>query len=131
LTDKHVPLYREGQRMELVTHRMQIGWLRAWVVLLTFLVMFGAVATGYQFFQLRSFTTETRTALVRTQLALCTFRGDLQTRVDGSKEFLKSHPHGLPGLATANQLQDDINNRSRAIASLRGLSCPPPIAPRR
>jgi uncharacterized protein involved in exopolysaccharide biosynthesis len=131
LTDKHVPLYREGQRMELVTHRMQIGWLRAWVVLLTFLVMFGAVATGYQFFQLRSFTTETRTALVRTQLALCTFRGDLQTRVDASKEFLKSHPHGLPGLATANQLQDDINNRSRAIASLRGLSCPPPIAPKR
>lgn len=82
---------------------------------------------GYQFVTQRTFSRETRAALVRTQGALCTFRQDLQDRVDSSKEFLATHPHGIPGLATGKQIQDDINNRERTIQSLAGLSCPPPL----
>jgi ABC-type transporter Mla subunit MlaD len=82
---------------------------------------------GYQFVTQRTFSRETRAALVRTQAALCTFRQDLQDRVDSSHEFLVTHPHGIKGLATAKQIQDDIANRQRTIQSLAGLSCPPPL----
>lgn len=119
------PRFREGQQIELGTHRRQIRLLRVWVAVLAVLVMFGSFASGYQFFQQRTFSRHTRAALVDTQAALCTFRGDLQYRVDSSKAFLVTHPHGIRGLATREQIRNDIANRERTIRSLHGLSCPP------
>lgn len=93
-----------------------------WIVPIAVLAALGPISGAYEFFKQRAFSRETRAAL-------CTFRGDLQDRVDASKEFLDKHPHGVPGLATGKQIQDDIANRRRTIKSLSGLSCPPPKLP--
>jgi hypothetical protein len=56
--------------------------------------------------------------------ALCTYRQDLVTRRDGAKRLLKQHPHGLPGLATAQDLKASILAQKHAIDALSTLTCP-------
>lgn len=57
--------------------------------------------------------------------ALCTFKTDLQRRVDDGNEFLAKHPNGIPGIP-AKTLRTSLDNQQRTISALRGLSCPPP-----
>lgn len=58
----------------------------------------------------------------RTANALCTLRGDLQQRVDSSKDFLAKHPAGIPGVPSQTIL-DSIANQQRTIDALSGLAC--------
>jgi hypothetical protein len=55
--------------------------------------------------------------------SLCALRADLQTRVATSKQFLKEHPNGIPGIP-AKTFRDGIKNQERTIRALSGLSCP-------
>lgn len=62
---------------------------------------------------------------VQAQSALCTFKSDLQRRVDESIEFLQTHPEPepIPGVPR-EQFQVSINNQTETISTLdRVLSC--------
>lgn len=59
----------------------------------------------------------------RTHDALCTFRGDLQHRVDQSVAFLREHPKGLPHILSGPQLAAQIHNQQLTIAALDELGC--------
>lgn len=54
--------------------------------------------------------------------ALCALRRDLEKRVDSSRQFLREHPHGIPGIS-AKTIRDGLSNQQRTIRALRGLSC--------
>lgn len=54
--------------------------------------------------------------------ALCTFRADLQTRIQASKDFIADHPEGFAGISTA-VIQQQIENQQRTVDSLDGLHC--------
>jgi hypothetical protein len=55
--------------------------------------------------------------------ALCTFRGDLQTRVTSGLNFLVDHPKGIAGIS-AQTLQSSIANEQRTLTALHSLICP-------
>lgn len=55
--------------------------------------------------------------------ALCALRGDLRTRVNSTTEFLKGHPHGIPGISAAT-LRSGIVNEQHTITALAPISCP-------
>lgn len=61
----------------------------------------------------------------RTVAALCTFRADLQSRVDQTERFLVDHPKGFAGIPRAT-LQQSADGQRRTIVALRSLQCPPP-----
>jgi hypothetical protein len=52
----------------------------------------------------------------------CTFRGDLQRRVNEGNKFLAQHPHGTKGFP-AGAIKVSIQNQERTLTALRGLSC--------
>lgn len=54
--------------------------------------------------------------------ALCTFRADLETRVETSKDLLIDHPDGIGGIS-AEIIQQGIDNQQRTIDALDTLSC--------
>lgn len=64
-----------------------------------------------------------RTALAAANTrALCAFRHDLEQRVTDAQDFLRSHPHGFPGV-TAAQIQVSITNQEATIHALRFINC--------
>lgn len=101
------PVTRRTARRSLVYCGAVIGVVLALLIL----------AAGYQFVQAS-----------RTTAALCVFRADLQSRVDGGVKFLASHPHGIAGISPAD-IKDSIRNQQRTVRALRGLSCPPTPEP--
>jgi hypothetical protein len=54
--------------------------------------------------------------------ALCTLRGDLEQRVQSSRDFLRDHPKGIPGIPIAT-IKQGIDNQQRTIDALSSLSC--------
>jgi hypothetical protein len=61
----------------------------------------------------------------KTHDALCTFRRDLQERVDSGNAFLSAHPHGIPGIPVA-VIRTSVTGQQRTIAALNGLGCRTP-----
>jgi hypothetical protein len=57
-----------------------------------------------------------------TQSALCTFKGDLESRIDDSIAFLAEHPNGIAGISPA-QIQQGITNQQKTVDSLNDLKC--------
>lgn len=55
--------------------------------------------------------------------ALCAIRLNAQVQLDQGKEFLKDHPNGLPGLASPDDLQNNIDNYSATVTALSNLNC--------
>lgn len=55
--------------------------------------------------------------------ALCTFRSELVSTNQQSRDFLRTHPKGIAGV-TAASIQLGIDNRQRTIDSLSSLHCP-------
>lgn len=58
----------------------------------------------------------------RNKLALCTFRQDLATRAENTKNFLKDHPEGIPGIPVA-VIEQGLTNQEATIKSLAILKC--------
>ena len=60
--------------------------------------------------------------------ALCTLRFDLQTRVNSGEAFLRTHPHGIPGIPGPTIAQSLAGER-RTISALSIITCPQEAAP--
>lgn len=60
---------------------------------------------------------------VTTKKALCTFRHDLQLRIQASEQFLKDNPNGIVGI-TAEQIRQSLINQKQTVESLEDLRCP-------
>lgn len=58
-----------------------------------------------------------------THEAICALVEDLNTRTEGTKTFLVSHPHGIPGLASGAQLRESLRNQERTLAALNVITC--------
>jgi len=58
-----------------------------------------------------------------THEAICALVSDLETRTDGTRDFLKAHPHGIPGLASGSQIRESLRNQERTLAALSVVSC--------
>jgi hypothetical protein len=57
--------------------------------------------------------------------AICTFRADLQRRVDETRTFLKEHPSGFEQLGlTASALRVTLINQEKTVRTLDVLQCP-------
>jgi hypothetical protein len=75
--------------------------------------------------RLKTLARQTRHVAVQNQTALCGLRGDLEQRVDSSRNFLREHPGGLPDLGiTAAAIREGVRNQSRTIGVLEVLDCP-------
>jgi hypothetical protein len=58
-----------------------------------------------------------------TRDSLCTLRGDLESRVQQTRDYLDKHPEGFPGVS-ARQLSESIRNQDRTVDALGALDCP-------
>lgn len=54
--------------------------------------------------------------------ALCALRDDLNRRVDSGLAFLRTHPHGIPGIS-AGSIRQSLNGQERTIIALRPVVC--------
>lgn len=54
--------------------------------------------------------------------SLCSFKGDLQTRVVEGESYLKGHPQGVAGVP-ASTIKESLDNEKRTIESLSDLNC--------
>jgi ABC-type transporter Mla subunit MlaD len=61
----------------------------------------------------------------QTVKALCALRHDLEQRVAGGEQFLREHPHGIPGFP-AETVRTSIAGQRRTIRALSDLTCPAP-----
>jgi len=58
-----------------------------------------------------------------THEAVCALTADLESRTEGTRLFLKDHPHGIPGIP-ASSLRESLHNQERTIDALSVVSCP-------
>lgn len=57
-----------------------------------------------------------------THEAVCALSEDLEARTKAAKDFLRDHPHGIPGVPPAT-LRQSITNQERSVDALSILSC--------
>ena len=65
---------------------------------------------------------QTRDYSAETQDPLCALRGDLEQRVEGSREFLRKYPEGLLGIP-ASAIRISLEGQERTVRVLDSLSC--------
>lgn len=58
-----------------------------------------------------------------THEAICALVSDLEQRTDSTRNFLGTHPHGYPGLATRSQVRESLQNQERTLEALSVISC--------
>lgn len=80
------------------------------------------VLTAVLYLALLGLFVWTRHDASATSHALCALRTDLQTRVQSSRDFLRSNPNGIPGIPVS-VIQDSIVNQESSIRALSSLSC--------
>jgi hypothetical protein len=56
--------------------------------------------------------------------ALCAFRDDLHSRAQSAQDFLKRHPHGIPGISPAT-IRASVTGEQHTVRALSPLKCPP------
>ena len=95
-------------------HRHMLGWVATFAALI-----YVGVAGQSNSDQLR------RQAELgaQTHAAVCSLRDDLHLRIKNGEQFLATHPEGLPGIATAQQIRQSIHNERKTISSLSDLEC--------
>lgn len=57
-----------------------------------------------------------------THDALCTFKGDLEQRYQGGRQFLIDHPEGIPGISPAD-IERSLANQKSTLHALSALDC--------
>jgi hypothetical protein len=90
------------------------------VLLFLVLVVLGSYAFYEGFQSRRALAREVN----KTTRSLCALRADYQIQIDGSRDFLHTHPEGIPGI-TAALIQKGIRDRQHTVEALRFLTCPP------
>jgi hypothetical protein len=96
-----------------------IKTIRTWTI-----VLFAAlcVVTAGGLWEAYNHRANLENVAEQTISALCTFRSDLERRVETSVQFLKDNPDGIPGLS-AEAIQTSINNQQRTVDALADLPC--------
>lgn len=90
-----------------------------WLFISIWIIIFTAVVIWILHDQ-RNTINKIKTA----QTALCVMRGDLEQRIHGANEFLRTHPKGIPGIP-ASLIRDNVVQQQRTLKSLAPLDCPP------
>jgi hypothetical protein len=54
--------------------------------------------------------------------AICALSADLESRTERSRDFLRDHPNGIPGIPAAT-IRESVTNQERSIAALSVVSC--------
>lgn len=55
--------------------------------------------------------------------SLCVLKADLARRITDADEFLRQHPHGIPGIP-AKAIQASLTNQRSTLTALETLTCP-------
>lgn len=95
-----------------------------WTILSCWIVIF-SVAHALEQRDNRHLTAENHRLAkegVNAHIALCVFKVDLGRRADVGAQFLKDHPHGIPGIP-ASTLTTSVNNQRATYRSLQVLKC--------
>lgn len=58
-----------------------------------------------------------------THTAICGLVEDLEVRTESTRTFLKTHPRGLPGIASPAVIRDSLRNQERTLAALAAVDC--------
>ena len=58
--------------------------------------------------------------------ALCALRADERQRVDSGRQFLLTHPGGIPGISPG-LIRTSLSDEQRTVNALAGLTCPKPV----
>ena len=109
MNDGHVPATRGLETATVLRKTLRL------LVIATVLLYLAVFGTGYYVYTIAQSNTK----------GLCALRTDAESRVDQSKQFLKEHPQGIPGIS-AEQLKRSTDNSKRTIAALESVRCPPP-----
>jgi hypothetical protein len=87
----------------------QLKWLRVATIAIGIVI---TILVGYMAWRLSAIND-----------SLCTFRSDLQTRVDGTKEYL-DHPDKYPGIKIPRSvIESQLKAQQQTIDSLSSLHC--------
>ena len=93
--------------------------LKKWTLVLYIALAVMAITT----FVVRSIDlANVEEAATQNRVALCALRADLKDRVQSSKQFLREHPGGIPGIPPS-QIRDSIRGQQRTIRALRPIDC--------
>jgi hypothetical protein len=87
----------------------------------TLRILIGATVTLYLI--MITFMVWTWTITRGNRVALCAVRLNAEVQRDQSTSFLKDHPKGIPGLVTAEDLQNGIDNYTATVTALGNLNC--------
>ena len=96
--------------------------MRTALFIISFTLLVLSLSVAYQVQISRHSRTELRHVAVSTNKALCALRHDYDVRIEAGDEFLKTHPHGIPGISKAT-LQFSIKNLKATRKALEGLNC--------
>lgn len=84
-------------------------------VLLTAVLIVLLAAGAYQFAHVNPQNADTTSAL-------CSLRDNIASRAADSQDFLKKHPHGIPGITPA-VIEAGVKRDENAVEALSGLPC--------
>lgn len=90
-----------------------VARLRRHLVLVAYLVLVAAMLFGIY---------RVETIANRTNASLCSFKADLERRVEATREFLLRNPEGIPGISRA-EFERSLASQESTIASLGSLHC--------
>jgi hypothetical protein len=94
-----------------------------WLVIATIILYLALVGVGFVGWVSASHQrNDLKKATENINSTLCILRGDLETRVAASRQFLLDHPQGISGISVAI-LQQSIDTQQRTIDALSGLEC--------
>lgn len=85
-------------------------------IVLIIVIVVGFVVIAKQGSDLRAETDS-------TNAALCSFKNDLQSRVDQTETYLADHPEGFPGVPKGS-LEASLKGQQSTLKSLSQLDCP-------
>jgi hypothetical protein len=114
------PKFREGQRMELGTHRRQIRWLRWWVVPLTVLAALGPFAGAVSYLRSSRAIEDNCVRIHR----IVSVGSEL---IEGGNVSLAQYLRD--GTITRAQYDRGVAESARQLKRWRSADCPPPKLP--
>lgn len=91
---------------------------KALLVVLVFL----AASAGFADVRVFQITDSVQRDQEANTRALCSFKGDLQRRVDQGAEILRTHPNGILGIPAAT-IRVSLVNQQASLKSLSPLVC--------
>lgn len=96
--------------------------LRFLVILTVVLYALLTIVGLFGFFFIQGQRHELERVATTTLNALCALHQDIEERLENSKQFLKDHPDGIPGISV-EEIQRGIDAQERTLNALSPLLC--------